>query len=305
MMYLGSERVITNSFQNHQTAEDYAGVHLSNVVMYGRGRVTRIIDKFTSHEDSINYNTFLREQNNWKDGNYYNCISITGKQVRMKYDELGGNQVFVETYNGSEKLQFCFAHLDSILVKEGDIIDEKTVLGRQGNTGLVLSSKNESDITYGSHVHLEILNRDGVYVNPRKYASGEIVTTYVEQSNLLDNSVEQIRILVNQINIREKPSVQSNDIGDVYFNEVYTILDKTEDDTYIWYHIKTSLLVDGYVASLKGGNWVEIYDVKEPINDNDVVVENASLKHIFTCKKDDTYYIKLKTGEKLYIEEAL
>ncbi len=37
------------------------GNHLSNVVMYGKGKVVRIIDKFVSHEDSINYNTFLKK----------------------------------------------------------------------------------------------------------------------------------------------------------------------------------------------------------------------------------------------------
>ena len=97
MNYLGSERVITNSFTSHNTAEDYAGNHKSNVSFNGYGKVIKIINYFHSHEDSINYNNYLNNRNNWKDGNYYNCVSITGKIVKMHYSELGGNQIYIET----------------------------------------------------------------------------------------------------------------------------------------------------------------------------------------------------------------
>lgn len=42
MIYLGSQRVITNSFSNHKTAEDYAGAHLSEVKINGTGVVTKV-----------------------------------------------------------------------------------------------------------------------------------------------------------------------------------------------------------------------------------------------------------------------
>lgn len=302
MIYLGAERVITNSFSSHVTAEDYSGAHKSDVVMYGKGKVIRVINSFISHEDSINYNTFLNNQQNWRDGNYYNCISITGKMVRMHYDELGGNQVFVETYDGDNKLLFRFAHLDSVLVKEGDIIDSATTLGRQGNTGLVLSSKSVSDVTYGSHVHLEITDRDGVYINPRSYASGGIITQYIEQSNALDHTKEQFRVMVDKINIRESATINSTDIGDVYYGELYTILGVVIDDTYTWYKITTAQGLTGYVGSKNGANWVELYKV--PINEeeNDTVDDNYKL--LFTCEKDGIYYLKLYKGEELYIKEV-
>lgn len=300
MIYLGAERVITNSFANHVTAEDYSGVHGSNVVMYGKGRVVKVINSFTSHEDSINYNSFLQNQQSWKDGNYYNCISITGKMVRMHYDELGGNQILVETYDGENKLLFRFAHLDSVLVSEGDIVDSSIVLGKQGSTGLVLSSKSESDVSYGSHVHLEITDRNGIYVNPRKYATGEIVTQYIDQSNTLDESKEQFRVMVDQINIRESASIDSLDIGDVYYGELYTILDTIDDGTYTWYRITTTQGIDGYVASKNGANWVEIYH--DSINEKNNDVDNLTYKLLFTCEKDGIYYVKLYKGEELYIK---
>ena len=68
MIYLGSQRVITNSFSNHKTAEDYAGAHLSEVKINGTGVVTKVINRFKSHEDSINYNDFLNNKIAWKDG---------------------------------------------------------------------------------------------------------------------------------------------------------------------------------------------------------------------------------------------
>ena len=46
MIYLGSQRVITNSFSNHKTAEDYAGAHLSEVKINGTGVVTKVINRF-------------------------------------------------------------------------------------------------------------------------------------------------------------------------------------------------------------------------------------------------------------------
>lgn len=302
MIYLGAERVVTNSFSSHVTAEDYSGTHKSDVIMYGKGKVIRVINSFISHEDSINYNTFLSNQQNWRDGNYYNCISITGKRVRMHYDELGGNQVFVETYDGDNKLLFRFAHLDSVLVKEGDIIDSTTVIGRQGNTGLVLSSKSVNDVTYGSHVHLEITDRDGVYINPRSYASGEIITQYIEQSNVLDPTKEQFRVMVDKINIRESASIESKDIGDVYFGELYTILGTVTHDTYTWYKITTSQGLTGYVGSKIGANWVELYEV--PINEDLNDVFEPTYKLLFTCEKDGVYYLKLYEGEELYIKEV-
>lgn len=303
MIYLGAERVVTNSFASHVTAEDYSGSHGSNVTMYGKGKVVRVINSFISHEDSINYNSFLQNQQKWKDGNYYNCISITGKQVRMHYDELGGNQVFIETYDGENKLLFHFAHLDSILVKEGDMVDSTTIIGKQGNTGLVLSSKSESDITYGSHVHLEITDRNGIYVNPRKYALGEIVTEYITQSNELDETKEQFRVMVDKINIREAATVNSLDIGDVYYGELYTILDTIDDGIYTWYCITTAQGIHGYVASKNGANWVEIYHVTNKEDNNDI--DSSTYKLLFTCEKDGLYYVKLYKGEELYIKEII
>ncbi len=50
------------------------------------------------------------------------------------------------------------AHLSAIYVKEGDIVEQRETIGRQGNTGL----------SAGPHLHFSLL-RNGVHVNPLKY----------------------------------------------------------------------------------------------------------------------------------------
>lgn len=311
MNYLGSSRIITSSYASHVTAEDYAGDHLSKVLIYGKGRVIKVVNKFKSHEDSINYNDFMINQNNWKVDNIYNCISITGKTVQMTSDELGGNQIYIETYDNGQSLTLRVAHLDTVYVNVGDIVDENTVLGLQGNTGLVLSNKDRSNVTYGSHVHLEITNSNGNFINPRDYSNGNIKTTYLSQSNDVDSNKSQIKINVDKINIRNESDETSIDLGDVYLNEVYTVLDTVDSNLYTWYKITTNLGVTGFVASKKGENWITLTepaklddDKSDSVKPDGEVSDDAetSLKLIFTCEKDDTYYLKLNKGEKLYIE---
>ncbi len=307
MIYLGSTRVLTQDFGSHKYAEDYAGDHKSIVKMNGQGKVIQVINRFKSHEDSINYQTFLNNQSRWKDGNIYHCVSITGKQVDMSYDELGGNQIVIETYtNEGTLLTFRLAHLDQVLVHNGDFVDEGTILGYQGNTGLVLSSKATSNETYGSHVHLEIRNQDGTPLNPRSYATGEIKTTYKKQSNELSKDKDQFKVIVDNINIRQEPNTTSNILGMVYMNEVYTILETVKSSEYTWYKITTGRGVTGYVASKIGGQWVELMLKNEEIKPDPEVpdeVIDPTYELLFTCKKTGTYYVKLVENEQLYIKK--
>ena len=281
MIYLGSERTITQSFANHKVAEDYGGLHKSEVKINGRGKVIKVINKFVSHQDSINYNTFLENENAWFYNGVYNCISITGKSVKMSVEETAGNQVWIETYDNNDKLIFRLCHLDSVLVNVDDIVDSNTVIGLQGNTGLVLSGKSVTDVTYGTHVHFEV-TKNGQYINPRKYASGEIITTYLENDNGINKNKNQIKILVQQINIREKADEKSKDIGDVFYNEYYDVLEIIDTTNYMWYKIKTNSGIIGYVASLKTGNWVEYIEneieIINPDNGNGINENKNQIK---------------------------
>lgn len=303
MLLLGSERVVTQNYVTHGDAEDYAGNHLSDIKIKGRAKVVKVINKYTAHDDSINYNDYLNNRSGWKDGTYYNCISITGKTVRYHQSELGGNQVELECYENNQKRHIRLLHMAEVLVNVGDIIDSETVIGRQGNTGLVLSKKARSDVSYGSHVHMEVTDSDYKSMNPREYANFDREVSYLEQTNVVDNTKEQIKIIVDKINIRQNPSKESPDIGDVYNGEIYDVLGVTEDATYTWYNIKTSLGVTGYVANEKGKNWVTVTNPKQdPTGEVKEVDQVKELKLIFTCEKEGMYAVKLKIGEKLYLE---
>lgn len=296
MNYLGVTRSITQDYKTHQVAEDYSGTHKTIIKINGTGKVIKVINRFFPHEDSINYNTFLKNQNKWWNGSEYVCVSITGKTVRMKPDEVGGNQIWIETYYNGLKRIFHLAHLAQVNVEEGDIVTKDTILGLQGNTGLVLSGKSEKDVTYGTHVHLEVKDEKGNYINPRGYASFQYETTYPINDNGKNIDNDQIHILVKQINIRKLPNETSEDLGDVYYNEYYDILGTVDTEKYIWYKIKTNTEIEGYVAGMKGANWLEVL-----INDN-ILSSNPSLEFLLEATKSDEYSIMLNSGDRVYIQ---
>lgn len=303
MLILGSERSVTQNYNIHKDAEDYSGEHLSVIKINGRAKVTKIVNKYISHEDSINYNDYLNNSAIWRDGTYFNCISITGKVVRYHQSELGGNRVELECYEGDLKRYIRLYHMADVLVNVGDIVDSDTTIGKQGNTGLVLSKKSLSDITYGSHVHMEVLDENYQNINPREYATFARTVNYMEQTNIIDNSKKQIKIIVDKINIRSNPNVVSSDIGNVYNGEIYDVLGVSEDENYTWYNIKTSLGLTGYVANEKNKNWLIVTKEQEKIEEDVKEVDDIKeLKLIFTCEKDGMYAVKLKLGERLYME---
>ena len=79
--------------------------------------------------------------------------------------------------------------------------------------------------------------------------------------------------------------------------------------------IKSSRGVTGFVASKKGANWIKVLEVnndntppitvvdEEKKEDKKEEVKETEKKLIFTCDKEDYYYIKLYPGEKLYLEK--
>jgi murein DD-endopeptidase MepM/ murein hydrolase activator NlpD len=75
-----------------------------------------------------------------------------GSVVRAGYDKGGGNMVCVKHVLS---LETCYLHLSKILVKVGDRIPQKMVLGESGTTGL----------STGPHLHFA-MKRAGIFVNP-------------------------------------------------------------------------------------------------------------------------------------------
>ena len=78
------------------------------------------------------------------------------------------------------------------------------------------------------------------------------------QSNPIDKTKTQIKVIVKRINIRKEPTIYSDDIGDVYEGEIYTVLEHIDDSDYYWYKITTNNGITGYIASDPNGEYVEI-----------------------------------------------
>lgn len=70
----------------------------------------------------------------------------------------------------------------------------------------------------------------------------------IVQTNERDETKEQVEIVNDYINIREENDSQSKLLGEVHKGEIYTILDKKEDDYYTWCQIETSNGIKGYIA---------------------------------------------------------
>ncbi len=180
MNYVGSSRVVTLSYQEHQTAEDYAGVLSSPLSLRGSYKVIEVVQKYKNYEDTIDYNTFISNQNSWKKGNGYQCLTLAGKSILVPKEELGGNSILLEGVYQNETYQIGLYHLGEIYVQKGEIIQDEKILGTQGNTGVVLSNKPLTDKDYGTHVHVEVKNSKNEFLNPRPFVSGAITLSYQE-----------------------------------------------------------------------------------------------------------------------------
>ncbi len=79
-----------------------------------------------------------------------------------------------------------------------------------------------------------------------------------KQSNEIDKTKTQIKIIAKRINIRQKPTIYSEDIGDVYANEIYTVIEHVDNEEAYWYKITTANNITGYIASDPNNEYVEV-----------------------------------------------
>lgn len=68
------------------------------------------------------------------------------------------------------------------------------------------------------------------------------------QSNNRDESLEQLEVTNDTINIRVDADTKSDKIGKVLKGEIYTIIETKEDNYYTWYKIKTANDIEGFIA---------------------------------------------------------
>lgn len=96
----------------------------------------------------------------------------------------------------------------------------------------------------------------------------------IPQTNIRNEDILQIEILNDYINIRSQMSVNSDILGKVYKDEIYDVIEKSEDG--LWYLINTSNNIRGYIASQHDNvPYVKELDVKSNNQENNSNNENS------------------------------
>jgi len=70
----------------------------------------------------------------------------------------------------------------------------------------------------------------------------------IVQTNKRDETVEQVEITNDYINIRKENDSEAELLGKVYKGEIYTVLEQVEDEYYTWVLIETNNDIKGYIA---------------------------------------------------------
>ena len=79
------------------------------------------------------------------------------------------------------------------------------------------------------------------------------------QSNERNEFVKQLKVINDYINIRKSATIYSDIVGQVFKEEIYNVLDETDEDGKIWYKIETNQGVKGWIAgNYAGSQMVEI-----------------------------------------------
>lgn len=97
--------------------------------------------------------------------------------------------------------------------------------------------------------------------------------------NIRDESVPQIEIITDYINIRESKNTNSTILGEVKRGDIYTILSEEEDTYYNWYEIETSNNIRGFIAGKSNGvDYVkELEVIKQDDTDNNEQIEQPPI----------------------------
>ena len=114
----------------------------------------------------------------------------------------------------------------------------------------------------------------GLLVN-KKLNSNNNTKEEVVQSNNRDESLEQLEVTNDTINIRMDADTKSEKVGKVSKGEIYTILETKEDNYYTWYKIKTSNDVEGFIAGKykpeegQEEEYIKLLEKKDDIENNE------------------------------------
>ena len=111
-------------------------------------------------------------------------------------------------------------------------------------------------------ISLIIFLISSLYVGSRVFGINIIGTFTSSSSNERNDSIPQLEVIVDSINIRKEKSINSTKLGEVYNGEIYTIIEEDENSSYHWYKIETSTGIRGYIAGKgPGGIYVKELEI--------------------------------------------
>lgn len=139
-------------------------------------RITGYFKKGVHNGIDIGWNTkkYTEAQNFDVYANCYGTVVYTQTGYTNQKGATGiasfGNLVKIKHPNGRYSL---YAHLKQVLVKKGDVVDEKTKIGIMGDTGNA----------YGTHLHFEVREENETRINPYPYLT-KCIYEYKEDTSL-------------------------------------------------------------------------------------------------------------------------
>ena len=89
---------------------------------------------------------------------------------------------------------------------------------------------------------------------------------FLNQSNDRDTSKDQIKVIVDHINIRCNNDVYSYEKGIVRKDDIYSVIDKKSNESNygsceVWYHIETRFEVNGWICGkFDNKDYVEVLE---------------------------------------------
>lgn len=180
--------------------------------------------------NSLNRNLSIFTKASNKENDAYNQVKVLSLKYIRKYPQ--------------EDTYIYVGH-----VTKGDIYNILDIVDKDGYRFIKI--KTNTGITG------YLLSGDDIEFKLNK--SSDLYKKLFIQSNERNESVKQLKVINDYINIRKSATIYSDIVGQVFKEEIYNILDETDEDGEIWYKIETNQGAKGWIAgNYAGTQMVEI-----------------------------------------------